>query len=207
MIVTSRSRTCSIRCQVSRRACGSRPVVISSRTATPGIADQGQRDRQPLLETTRQRPVEGVPFPGQASESMISARPTASRSAARSRALDGGGLSRPVRAQDAKDLTFADRERHVIDRNYGPVGLAQMRNRDSCVRRWGGGHVRPGLLGRGFAVARQQPHSDTSCSVFDRNGPTSVIRLSAGQPGAPSRAGPRLRKSACARKPTRLPQP
>ena len=36
-IVTPRSRTPSIRSQVSRLACGSRPVVSSSSTATRGL--------------------------------------------------------------------------------------------------------------------------------------------------------------------------
>jgi len=54
-------------------------------------------------------------------------------------ALDRGGLPRPVRAQDAEDLPFPDRERDIIDRNRGPVGLAEMRDLDSnpAIETWG----------------------------------------------------------------------
>jgi len=46
-------------------------------------------------------------------------------------ALDGGGLPRPVRTQDAEDLAFLNRERHVINRHRGPVRLAEMQDLDS----------------------------------------------------------------------------
>ena len=49
-----------MRCQVSRRACGSSPVDSSSRIAILRLADEGEGDRQALLLAAGQVPVCGV---------------------------------------------------------------------------------------------------------------------------------------------------
>jgi hypothetical protein len=48
------------------------------------------------------------------------------RCAEADRALDRGGLARSVRAEDAEDLAFGDRERDVVDRDQRSVRLAEM---------------------------------------------------------------------------------
>ena len=48
------------------------------------------------------------------------------RRAEADRALDRGGLARSVRAEDAEDLAFGDRERDVVDRDQRSVRLAEM---------------------------------------------------------------------------------
>ena len=174
--VTPASRTCSTRSQVVRRACGSSPVVSSSRTTTRGIADHGQRDGQALLlaagevlvagpglaaqaQPLHQRDgvggalVEGGEegerladgeLVGQAALLELHAEHLAQRVAVASRveaedghlaavgaaqaghALDGGGLARAVRAEDAEDLALLDGERHVVDRDVRAVPLVEV---------------------------------------------------------------------------------
>src|SRR5260370_26841506 len=41
-------------------------------------------------------------------------------------AFGGGGLARPVRPEDAEDLALGHRERDVVHRDHGPVGLAEV---------------------------------------------------------------------------------
>ena len=67
-IVTPRSLTLSISPHVSRRACGSSPVVSSSRIATFGLPIKRQGDREPLLLPTREALVIVIALGGQAEQ-------------------------------------------------------------------------------------------------------------------------------------------
>ena len=51
-------------------------------------------------------------------------------------ALDGGGLARAVRAEDAEDLALADAQAEVVDRDLLAVALAQAGDLERGVRRW-----------------------------------------------------------------------
>ena len=58
--MTPRSRIDSISCQVSRRACGSRPVEQLVEDRDPRLPDQRERDREALLLAAREVAVGGV---------------------------------------------------------------------------------------------------------------------------------------------------
>ena len=64
--VLPRARMPRTRSQMARRACGSRPVVSSSRNTTCGIVDERQGDEEPLLLAARQGHEPRVALVGQA---------------------------------------------------------------------------------------------------------------------------------------------
>src|SRR5580658_1531381 len=131
-MVTPRSRTPSIRSQVSRRACGSRPVVSSSSTATWGLPT-----RASAIDSRCFWPPDSLPnlvwrLSPSPSTSISPRQPAAVRPPEPLDAFDGRGFACAVRAEDPEDLALLYGEGNVVHRHGVRVRLVQVLHLYHC---------------------------------------------------------------------------